>query len=206
MLETQFKTFLESSTFKLFKMPIIKYGIYSFLKQEKLEDIKRSYVEISGQIDIKIGNITINLNGKADRIDILNDNSINIFDYKTTAQAKLESYWKQLLILSLIFQQGGFFSDKLKNFNINSINTSYIFFPNKIEEKLQKKDNKIENILDYMPLFLTEVENILKDYYVDNLPYIFNLNDKKVYEEHKHFIRFDEWNTNLSLDTKEEEN
>lgn len=201
MMEVQFQTFLESATFKLFKMPIIKRGIYSFLTQENLDSIKKSYVEISGSINLKIGNTTINLNGKADRIDILNDNSINIFDYKTTASARLENYWKQLLILSLIFQQGGFFCDDVAEFNISSINTKYIFFPNKINDSLQKKDNNVADIVNYMPEFLQEIEKILEEYYVKNTPYIFNLADKKVYEEHKHFIRFDEWNTNLSLKT-----
>lgn len=204
MMEVQFQTFLESATFKLFKMPIIKHGIYSLLTQENLENIKKSYVEVSGNINLKINNITINLNGKADRIDILNDNSINIFDYKTTATTKIESYWKQLLILSLIFQQGGFFSESLEEFKINAINTSYIFFPNKIEAKLEKKDNKVENILEFMPKFLQEVEELLADYYTKLIPYTFNLSDKKVYEEHKHFIRFDEWNTNLSLNKVED--
>ncbi len=200
--EEQFQPFLKVATFKLFKMPIIKKGIKSLLDTEKLETIKKSHIEISGQINLSIGNNIINLNGKADRIDVLEDNSISIIDYKTTSSTKIENYWKQLLILSLIFQQGGFFSDNLTEFEPQDIKTNYIFFPNKIEDNLQKKDNGIENILNYLPTFLQEIEAVLKKYYIDNISYKFNLKDKKVYEEHKHFIRFDEWNNNLSLNNQ----
>ncbi|MDR0484652.1 MAG: double-strand break repair protein AddB [Alphaproteobacteria bacterium] len=203
LTEARFKTFLQSPTFRLFKMPIIKKGIYELLNTENLEEIDKSYTELFGSIPISVGDFTIELSGKADRIDILNNSTINIFDYKTTASVKIEEYWQQLLILSLILYHQGFEEITHKPLYIN---TSYIFFPNKFGDSLQKKDNGIPNIIEYLPEFIVKIENLLTKYYVAEIPYEFNLEDKKVYEEYKHFIRFDEWNTNFTNTEGSEEN
>ncbi|MCL2567449.1 MAG: double-strand break repair protein AddB [Alphaproteobacteria bacterium] len=201
LVEAQFKNFTASPTFKLFKMPIIKKGIHELLNSENLENITKSYTEISGSISVQVGDIKITISGKADRIDILNSNAINIFDYKTTYTSKIEEYWQQLLILSLILYHQGFAEIK---HNLEEIETKYIFFPNKFSDRLEKKDNGIPNIAAFMPEFLLQLESTLAKYYIDAIPYEFNLEDKKVYVEHKHFIRFDEWNTNLALSSEAE--
>ncbi|MDR2007823.1 MAG: double-strand break repair protein AddB [Alphaproteobacteria bacterium] len=201
LVNAQFKTFLQSPTFKLFRMPIIQKGIFQLLNSENLYDIKQSHTEIEGKIPIKVGNIEITLSGKADRIDILTTTTINIFDYKTTATSKIEDYQQQLLILSLILYHQGFADIK---YNYESIASKYIFFPNKLGDNLEKKDNGIPNITEYLPEFMLSIETLLAKYYIDLSPYEFNTTDKKVYSEHKHFIRFDEWNTNLSMEENDE--
>ncbi len=192
--EEVFKIFLTSATFKMFKMPIIINGLLKLLnaQQDKLRSLKNSHIEVLGSMNLKVGETTIILSAKCDRIDILENNEINIFDYKTSSNPKIEKYWQQLLILSLIYYKGGF-ANSIPLQPIKLIDSKYIFIPNKAFEDITYKDNGIENIVDYLETFEKIILTELSKYYIDSMEYVFNEEDSKISEELKHFSRLDEW-------------
>ncbi len=175
----------------------------SFIQFEKKykNDVKLSILENEGKYKIS-DNFTIK--AKADRIDVLNNNTCAVYDYKTGTipykKSVLTGYSPQLLIEALIIENGGYVS-------IGSKKVSKIAY---LALKNKESDNKeiIFSEYDDKPLseMIADTNNNLKDminkFYNKENPasYISHPNPNKVgdlikkYSEYEHLARIKEWN------------
>ncbi len=81
-------------------------------EKEQRKNIKNSFVEVKGKWSFPVGGEIFSLRGKADRIDILNDNNVQIIDYKTGTIPPKKNIQKflapQLLLEALMVKNGAF--------------------------------------------------------------------------------------------------
>ncbi len=194
--------------FSLFKLPALKNTLNKFIEL-KINDIhlaKEHFIECLGELNLTLHNNTnITLVGKADRITLYKNNSIEIADYKTSSKDSILTYQRQLEILSLILYNNGFknitFNPKLHNLYAN-----YIYLP-----KTFTKDIKILNISyqddiqNQIDTWKDEIINLLNNYLVNNQPYLWTTH-KNIASPYLHFARYLEFNTNLDDLIEEEEN
>ncbi|MFL1780363.1 putative AddB-like helicase and PD-(D/E)XK nuclease superfamily domain-containing protein [Candidatus Hepatincolaceae symbiont of Richtersius coronifer] len=203
-----FGALIITPTFAVFAWNIAQNALFNFIEDSwpRFNNIISTFTEKEGFITLNLqNNLKIKISGKADRIDLLNDNSINIIDYKTSAKVTIEHYKKQLPLLSLIFYEQGFKDIILEN--LKDINAQYVFFPNKIKDNITTKTLKdIYKITDtsaYLNIFKQDLIAELEKYYIYNNPYKFT-NHKNIREEYLHFARFTEWNNTIELNFEEE--
>ncbi len=113
-LEKQCAQIIPDVTLRALWQPQLKRMAEWFIEQETLLRINRfaSHTEISGQYTFKISDIQYSLTARADRLDILNNNTILVIDYKTGTVPEFretnKSYSPQLLLEAVICEQGGF--------------------------------------------------------------------------------------------------
>ena len=92
-------------------------------ESEYRKSVKKIYNEISGEYSFEAPAGKFVITAKADRVDITNDDKINIIDYKTGQARKAKeielSYAPQLPIEALIAMKGGF--DGIKASEIGSL-------------------------------------------------------------------------------------
>jgi ATP-dependent helicase/nuclease subunit B len=193
--------------FKIFKLPLIHSTLQKFIENQysHFQNLSTSYLEVDGLIELNLENITITITGRADRIDINNQNNALIIDYKTSANDKINDYQKQLLILSTILQQGGFKDIKSAPTDIQA---QYMFLPKKIDKEISIRDMnslyEITNFNDYTNEIISYLTSILNKYYVKEEDYIWS-SDKNIQTNYLHFARYLEFNNNL-LDLTQENN
>jgi ATP-dependent helicase/nuclease subunit B len=193
--------------FKIFKLPLIHSTLQKFIENQYVhfQNLSKSYLEVDGLIEVNLENTTIKITGRADRIDIDNQNNALIIDYKTSANDKINDYQKQLLILSTLLHKGGF---KDINNTPNNIQAQYMFLPKKIDKEISIKDMdslyEITNFNDYSDQFENELIALLTKYYTKNEDYIWS-SDKNIQANYLHFARYLEFNNNL-IDINEDNN
>lgn len=112
--ERAMNDFVADPALKVFWRPQLQRIADWFCQNEKslrlaLVDSK---LEVNGSIDICIGDESYTLTARADRVDILDDNTCRIIDYKTgqppTFNQTAGSYSSQLLLEAHIAREGGF--------------------------------------------------------------------------------------------------
>lgn len=140
--------------------------------------------------DLPAGDFTIT--AKADRIDITNDNKINIIDYKTgrarSSKEVIIGFAPQLPIEGLIAQTGGF--EKIPALEVNNI----------IYWQLGVKSITIDK--DKTNIAITNTQqnlyNLLNRFDFETTSYNCNPNPNRAYEysDYKHLSRIKEWYVN----------
>ena len=176
-------------------------------QKEKAPLLDTTFVETSGSFDFKLDDGTLfTLTAKADRIDVINDGSVEIIDYKTgtlPSQTDIKKgYSPQLPLEGLIVQQGGFKEIGQKK------DIKLTFW------KLDGKKNggtiqQIGNGRDKIPVSeiiqnsFEGIKNLLNAYNNDTMPYEAYPKPKLVkYDDYAHLARVKEW---LSEDDESEE-
>ena len=191
----KFSNLLSFNFWKIKFKDIAKYYI-DFKNSIKCE-VKKTYVEIEGCWKIPDTNLTIT--AKADRIDILNDGTAIIYDFKTgefPSKKEVESgYYPQLLIEALILKHDGFKEiERVQVSNIKYIKLALLSaceITNAINSKTSLDDLLQEteiNLIKAVKLF----ENNNQEYVSYPNPDIVSDNIKK-YGEYNHLARVDDW-------------
>ncbi len=153
--------------------------------------------EVKGNLVLKQlpgGDFTII--AKADRVDITNDNKINIIDYKTgrarSAKEVVIGYAPQLPIEALIAQNGGFEGTPAKEIN------KLIYWQLGVKSVVIENDKtKLAINNTYQNLY-----DLLNRFDFETTPYNCNPNPNRAYEysDYKHLSRIDEWYINEGCD------
>jgi ATP-dependent helicase/nuclease subunit B len=92
--------------------PRFEFIAYGFLEWHRshLPDVKSIHVELKGSTDFELEGFT--LRGRADRVDVLNDGRLAIFDYKTGTNPTIKSVTDfrspQLPLEAALALRGGF--------------------------------------------------------------------------------------------------
>ena len=169
-----------------------------FIEYEKgiIDKIEKTYVENEGEFEIT-NDFTITAN--ADRIDILKDNTICIYDYKTgtapTKKSVKEGIYPQLLIEAIILKNNGF-----KDIRPRPINAlKYIKLGNLKDCQEIIIDEDIDELIN---LSEAKLLNTIKLFSDPNTPYTCRPNEGivgnniKQYGEFNHLARVKEWMEN----------
>ncbi|MCR5506287.1 MAG: double-strand break repair protein AddB [bacterium] len=156
-----------------------------------------SFQEETGKLEITPD---FTITAKADRIDILRDNSAVIFDYKTgtppSEKEVLSGYAPQLPIEALILQHKGFSNIKT-NSKVGGIRYIKLTGSQNGHISGEKLDASIDDIIE--TAFKNLKENI-ELFSKESTPYLSRPNPNKVghsienYSEYSHLARVKEWN------------
>jgi len=168
-------------------------NIWSFFIKNIDEGVV-SFSEKSGECRIDVSpNYSFRITCKADRIDLLKDETISIIDYKTGIIPSIKEiehgYKPQLPIEAIIAQSDGFKIGKTK---VSSLS----FWSLKGKEKdseiffIPKKSENLEELIEKT---LNGLRNLINKYNVIGVPYNINL-DYKYDQEYMHLARVKEWN------------
>ena len=159
------------------------------------DSVVKTFTEIEGSYKIT-PNFTIK--AKADRIDLLKDNTVIIYDYKTgtppTVAQVATGYYPQLLVEALIIQNQGF--PEIKINKVSSL--KYLKLGTASDCKVIEIDNVDELVKDAEKK-LIETIHLFEDI---NTPYISRPNKSVVgdsikrYSEYSHLARIKEWDEN----------
>ncbi len=141
------------------------------IELERLENLKNIFCERKGSIELEIGGEVFNINCKADRIEITNDNKFIIADYKTGEIPKaieLTNLKKpQLLVESIILEEGGF-DDALEQSKKEKTVSQILYY--KIA-KSKDAPKTLEHTPD-IEATLNELKNLLHDYINSEKPFL----------------------------------
>ena len=157
----------------------------------------KSFQEEEGKFNITPD---FTITAKADRIDILKDNSAIVFDYKTGTVPKdqevLSGYAPQLPIEALIFKNKGF---KNINGNYDLKGVRYIKFTGSQNGNIsgEKLDDSIDEIIEKT---IKNLKETIQKFSLSTTPYLSRPNPNTVnhsienYSEYSHLARVKEWN------------
>ena len=113
-LKQQAKEKIADATLRVFWQPQFARMAEWFIEQEVLlrENLHKSFIETSGQYSFDIDHTTYSISARADRLDLLDDQTVRIIDYKTGTLPALKETNKdfspQLLLEAVISFHGGF--------------------------------------------------------------------------------------------------
>ncbi|VAW02161.1 FIG041266: ATP-dependent nuclease subunit B [hydrothermal vent metagenome] len=105
---------ISDATLRAFWQPQFVRMAEWFIDQEVLlrRNQKNSFLETSGQYSFKISDTSYLLTARADRLDLLDDQTVRIIDYKTgtlpNTKEGTKDFSPQLLLEAVICSQGGF--------------------------------------------------------------------------------------------------
>ena len=176
-----------------------EYINYNFKNKE---NIKQVFTEIEGQIKLKLNSNYLEISGKADRVDILDNNILKIVDYKTgsiPSNYKIEDgYEPQLPLLAIIAGNKDFKEIKLTKNSHPSIELEYWKMDGK-KDGFNSIPKKIDNLEEYFQNFKSFIDGFISE----DKPYFFQIDEKKngKYDTSKHLSRIDEWIHNLKTET-----
>lgn len=147
--------------------------------------------EVSGTLKIKFINDEINLRARADCIAI-NNNSACIIDFKTGStkinKKSIEEYRKQLIIFGYMLINGCFFN---KDLTITAL--EYWQAPNNCSDEFCitniAKILKETNLQSYIETEFKMIKETLHDFLLTEKPFTFNIADKSLLKEYRHFSR-----------------
>ena len=164
--------------------------------------VHKSYAEFTGELTLTLDDKSLfTLTGRADRIDLMRDNSYAIIDYKTgqapTASQVEVGFASQLPLEAIMLRQGAFHNDDksvaLEPRTVSSL--SYWQFgtrPDKCKITEVPKDIALADLLDEVEKNLHSMLNRYRDGaepYIAR-PYPHRMND---YSDYDHLARVPEW-------------
>ena len=174
-------------------------------QQQYAHQIKKVYPEEKAFVDFQINNQSFRLEGTADRIDLMKDNTIRLVDYKTYQSSLLgtksvkEGMAPQLALEALILKNGGI--PALTDKPINTL--TYWFLSNKEKESYVKNilttEQEISDLLDTtkdgLYRIISAFQNPETAYEVYPSPQMTNKTQKDKYDDYAHLARRQEWTT-----------
>ncbi len=175
------------------------------MQSQRIHQIKTSFVEQIGETDIQIDDGTpFTLYGTADRIDLLNDGTVEIIDYKTgtvsTKKEVVSGYAPQLPLEGYIATQGGF-----KDIGAREIsNLSYWKVSGKNDASaITTLMNPQKDESDLIETTYHGVKRLITTFNDENVAYESCPAPEKAprYNDYEHLSRAKEWQT-----TEDEEN
>lgn len=170
--------------------------------------IKYSHAELNGYYDMKLSPTqTVRLTARADRVDIMTDNTYQVSDYKTGATAtttQIKNAEKpQLLLATHIVQKGT--AQTADGTNLHHAPVSSAFYWKLAGTKsgsemqylptLKSDQPNPEDLTEPVENFYQKTKKTLTDLMVNNkASYAVNPTSKKLkYDNYKHLSRQDEW-------------
>lgn len=161
-----------------------------------LQGVSRSFLEIDGKIEWPSTGGTFVLTARADRIDLRQDGTISIYDYKTgkapTARQEQSGFSPQLLLEGAIALEGGFSSENSLKTSIH--NLAYIELsgrqpPGKVAQ-IAEDDSDQE-----AAYALARLKGLIEKFDEDDRPYLSRPSPKfaKDYGDYNHLARVQEW-------------
>ncbi len=172
-----------------------------FIEYEKWQSpkIKQSFAEISAKWGFDVEGEQFILRGKVDRIDILNDNSAQIIDYKTgnlPSNQNMKNFLApQLLLEGLMLKEGAFEQISVKNISA----LKYIKLgsrPNIFEVKnfVLEKDKQLDDYIDeIMQRLSRQVSALLLSDKYSMAAHILPNPEQKYSWDYDHLARIGEW-------------
>ena len=169
-----------------------------FIDSEKdiLLNVKKIYPEIKGEINLKINEQDFKLIAKADRIEIANDDSLNIYDYKTGNVPKpidIKKLKSAQTILEVLIAKDGEF-EKLgtnQKFNLGKIRYYNLSISTNSPKLL---DNYDIDLIEYSKLVKNNLINLFSDLNDEGKPFLAfpDRNDILKYDDYIHLARLEE--------------
>ncbi len=174
-------------------------------QQQFAHRIKKVYSEEKAHVDFQINDQTFRLEGTADRIDLMKDNTVRLVDYKTYQSSLLgmksvkEGMAPQLALEALILKNGG-----IPDLTDKAITTlSYWFLSNKEKESYTKdiltSEKDVTELLNTTKEGLYRIVNAFQNpetpYEVYPSPQLTNKTQKEKYDDYAHLARRQEWTT-----------
>lgn len=184
----------------LFRPKIEKVAQFiSETQKKRLPNIKSSFVEIEGEWTFKLeDNSAFTITAKADRIDCMHNQDIEIIDYKTGTTPSntqvCQGYKPQLPLEGLIVKNNGFSEVKPTNeikFSFWKLSGEQNGGEIKPVNKIKRESISSEKIMDYADV---GVKRVLNAYRNKNTPYTPYLKPKLIqYDDYEYLARVKEW-------------
>jgi ATP-dependent helicase/nuclease subunit B len=167
-------------------------NIFSFVV-ENVKDNVISFSEIKGECSIHLSqNYSFNIFCIADRVDILEDNTLAIIDYKTGSLPSLKQveygYKPQLPIEALIAKNDGFGIGKTA---VSSLHF-WLLSGSKTAGEIRTITANQEKTNELIEKTLTGLKNLIHQYNVIGVPYDININ-YEYDQSYAHLARLKEW-------------
>lgn len=179
----------------------------SFLEQELIarQNMQKTWLEVEGSMQLDMPASAFTLNGKADRIDLLDDGNLRIIDYKTgnppSEKQVINFEEPQLLLEATLARHHGFNELSAETSNIEYWHISGGL---KTKSKSISLIEKNETLLDQFYTYIIDIINKFND---ENTPYEPHSSGKtlKYGSDYDHLSRYKEWQTHFSDDSEEAE-
>ncbi|MCC3860269.1 double-strand break repair protein AddB [Pseudemcibacter aquimaris] len=193
-----FKEKIDKPTVRTFWWPRFKQIAKWFIETERLrrENIKTLATETNGRIDLKPFGGMFTLTAKADRIDLMADDTLSIIDYKTGSPPTLRSlkagYTPQLPLEGVIAAQGGF--DLIPDYQISDLSYWQLSggeTPGKISSF--NASRKVD-VMEEVQKSYDGLIKLVTTFDLPETPYLSNPNPmQRGYGEFDHLARAKEW-------------
>lgn len=208
-----FKELNFSKVAAAFWKPRLTAALTWFIQNQKkrIDDISQIFCEKNGEITFKTKAGDFKLYCRADRIDLMKDDTVHIIDYKTGILPKekhvIAGYSPQLPLEAAILTHNGF--DAFKNKKVSALEYWRLKGENdggRTKTLLSKKD-ETENPETLAEKSLERLIDLINVYDDEKTPYLATP-DTSVslqYNDYDHLARFDEWATADTAQEEEEE-
>ena len=166
-------------------------------EKEYRANVTRIHTELSGELELKIGNELYLLYGRADRIDILSSGQARIIDYKTgeppTSKQVTSGLSPQLPLEAAILAHGKF--QNLKPIKTEILDYIHISGGRVAGEVAPVKPTDSSTIAELAERHLDGLRSLLSGYANSDQPYIPRVAPKNDEDEleYDHLSRFKEW-------------
>ncbi|OPZ77213.1 MAG: ATP-dependent helicase/deoxyribonuclease subunit B [Alphaproteobacteria bacterium ADurb.Bin438] len=169
-----------------------KFFYEKVMEEKNLVD--RSYCEVKGEAKLN----DIKIKARADRIDVLNDKTLRLIDYKTSSKdlkkEALKGYEPQLVLEAMMAREGCF--ENVPPHNVSKIEYWQVDFENggKIDdfEAVGRKKEPIDKdalIEDYRDRTIA----LLEYYKREDAIYLSKRTGEEIYSDYDHLARVEEW-------------
>lgn len=192
--------------FKTFQYSAIKTSLENFLNLDipNILVSEKILTETSSEYYLQLtDNWQIKITAKMDRIDILNNN-ILITDYKTSSGGT-KPYMKQLQTASLILYHNKVFNlvDNIENISARFLvlgkSSSNPFVEEVVDKTINQTNKNLAEVIEEIKTNL--ISTITSKITNNNIVFTFeNTATKDIAAPYLHFARFEEWNTNISME------
>ena len=165
----------------------------AYIAQDNREDVSSIRNEINGAIQYNLPQGVFTFTAKADRIDILKNNQINIIDYKTgaipTKKQIMNGHALQLLLEGLIAEKGQF--ESIDNFKLSQL--TYWHLGETVSNKNlliidPKEDDVLNKCEEYLIRLVSTFDFPSTPYYSRPIPKYISKN-----KDYEHLARIKEW-------------